>query len=126
MGLGRAVIPSSVVRLGELRHGAVNGDGLVDRTVLGRASFYYVESDLLQAVVFELQDLCGAVRKVDDSSLHDWTAVVYFDHDGPPVPKVCYPHVASQGKRWVGGGHVVHVKIFAAGGLFSVKIVAIP
>ena len=40
----------------------VEGDGLVDRAVLGRAPFHHVESDLLQAVVSPQQRLDATSR----------------------------------------------------------------
>src|SRR5438309_151433 len=126
MRFGSAGIPSSVEFLGEFRHGVVGGDSLEDWPVLGGASFDDVEPYLLQAVVLELQDFGGTEREVNNASLDDGSAIVDFDHDGPSVAQVRDPYIASQRQRWMSGGQVVHVEVFAAGGLFTVEILAIP
>src|ERR1700680_1075332 len=126
MRFGRSGIPDSLECLGEFRHGVVGGYGLVDRPMLRGASLYDVKAYLLQAMIFELQNLRGTVGKVNNSALHDRSAVIHFDHYGPSVAQVGDLHIASQRKRRMGGRHVVHVEVFAAGGLPAVEVLAIP
>src|ERR1700733_3357824 len=104
----------------------VDGNRLEDRPVLRRTSFYHVQSHLLQPMIFELQNLGCAVRQIDNSPLHDRSPVVHFHHHRPSVVQVRHLHIASQGKRRMSCGHVVHVVVFAAGCGFAVEVLPIP
>src|SRR5215469_700202 len=66
------------------------------------------------------------IRKVDDPARDDRSTVIHPDDDSLPIAEVRHLHVASHGKRQVGGGHVVHVVRLAAGRLFPFKLCAVP
>src|SRR5712691_6067694 len=121
-----ACIPASVEFLGEFRHRMIRGDRLVQRTVVSGSGLDDVQADLLQPAVLEFQDLRGAIRQIDNPPSYDRATIVYLNHDRPSVAQVGDPHIASQGKGWMSGGHVVHIVVFAAGRGFSVEILPIP
>src|SRR6202034_4191723 len=104
----------------------VGRNRLQDRPVLRGTFLHYVEPDLLQAAMLELQSLGGAIRKVDDPAFYDRTPVIDLTHHRPAVVQVCDPYVASQRKRGMRGCHVVHLVIFAAGCGFAFEILAVP
>ena len=82
--------------------------------------------DLGQATRLERKLLGGGVGEVDDAVFRHGPAVVYSYDNAALVAEVGDAEERSQREVAVGGGEVVHVEVFAAGGGAALEGAAVP
>lgn len=85
-----------------------------------------VEANLGDAGSDDLDFLRGCVRKIDDASGDEGTAVDDADVDRFSVGEIGDAHHGSEGKGAVRGGEFLHVVNFAVGGGASVIRMSVP
>jgi hypothetical protein len=77
-------------------------------------------------MALEVEGLGYAIRYIDNSAIHDGPTVIDADHDRPPVAEVGDFDPAAQRQGRMGGGKVIHIVKFPAGGRFSLEIFSVP
>ena len=68
----------------------------------------------------------GGVGEIDDAVAGDGAAIVDADDDAAMIAKVGDANPAAQGKAAMSAGEIVHVELFAGGGLASLELKAVP
>src|SRR6266480_731944 len=64
------------------------------------------------------------MRDVDNSSGHEWTAVIDPDCHGPPGSDVCHAQPSAEWQRAMSGGQFVGIEPFTVRGLCSFSVEA--
>src|SRR5581483_200881 len=87
---------------------------------------HQVQADSLNTMAFHLDGAYGAIREVNDSAIHDRSAVVDPDYDGAAVAKISNLHKGAQRQYRVSSGQIVHIVELTTDRRLAVKKFAVP
>jgi hypothetical protein len=85
-----------------------------------------VQTNLLDALMFQVQHSSGLVRQIDDPALYDGSTIIDAHNHCSAVSQVGDLYIGPQRQRRMCRGQVVHIESFATGGFFAVEIASIP
>ena len=85
-----------------------------------------VETNLLDALMFQVQHSSRFVRQVNNPAVDNRAAIINAHHHRPAISQIGDLYVGPQRQRGMGRGQVVHVESFATGGFLAVEIASVP
>ena len=85
-----------------------------------------VQTNLLDALVLQVQNSSRFVRQVNDPAVYDRATIINAHNHRSAVSQIGDLHIGPERQSRMCRGQVVHVESFTTGGFLAVEIASIP